>query len=234
MMFHKISLRELTQETPAAISSTPVILGNAGVNPFLFPLTSCANLRTESHASRPIQPDIPRSSLPFQTAQPLFPSTHPSQKRILIIDDSPTIRNIMETCLRREGFQVQSFPDGIEAMRWLIGPQARVPDLVWLDIGLPRLDGYEVARHLRAKPSFHHTIIVMLIGRVGVGDRLKSLLVGANRCLTKPLTTQEVVSITRSLLGLAQTAQEVLPNRLGWTHQAEMHLAPTLSGKKRR
>src|SRR5258707_8288903 len=104
MMFHKIFLRELVQETSAAISSTPVILGNAGVNPFVCPLTSCTNLRTASHASRPIQPDILRLSLPVQTAQPLFPSTHPSQKRILIIDDSPTIRHIMETCLRREGF----------------------------------------------------------------------------------------------------------------------------------
>jgi len=133
---------------------------------------------------------------------PLQP-VHPSQKFILVIDDSPTVRKILETCLRRESFQVESFHDGIEAIRWLIGPQARIPDLVWLDIGLPKMDGYEVAQYLKSRPQFSKTVVVMLTRRDGVIDRLKGRLVGAKAYMTKPFKTQDIVSVTRSLLGLA-------------------------------
>jgi len=57
-------------------------------------------------------------------------------KLVMIIDDSATVRKIVETCLGREGFVVKSFPDGIEAMKWLASYEARIPDLVLLDIGL--------------------------------------------------------------------------------------------------
>ena len=88
-------------------------------------------------------------------------------KLIMVIDDSTTVRKIIETCLGRQGFQVLGFSDGIEAMRWLMGPTSRVPDLVLLDIGLPKMDGYEVARRLKIKPQFSNTVIVMLSRRMG-------------------------------------------------------------------
>jgi CheY-like chemotaxis protein len=73
-------------------------------------------------------------------------------KLVMVIDDSTTVRNIISISLRHEGFGVVSFPDGIEAMRWLARPNARIPDLVLLDIGLPKMDGYEVARRLKTNP----------------------------------------------------------------------------------
>jgi DNA-binding response OmpR family regulator len=125
-----------------------------------------------------------------------------SSKLIMVIDDSPAIRKIVETCLKREGFTVASFADGIEAMQFLTSPQARVPDLVVLDIGLPKMDGYEVARHLKTKQQFGNTIIVMLSGRDGVIDRLKGRLAGAKDYLTKPFRTQDVMSVIHSHLNV--------------------------------
>src|SRR6266567_4727417 len=97
-------------------------------------------------------------------------------KLVMVIDDSLTVRKIVETCLGREGFYVKGFSDGVEAMKWLLGHDARIPNLILLDIGLPKMDGYEVSRHLKAKPQFSQTVIIMLTRRDGVIDRLKGRL----------------------------------------------------------
>jgi twitching motility two-component system response regulator PilG len=128
-------------------------------------------------------------------------------KLVMIIDDSATVRKIVETCLRREGFDVKGFSDGVEAMRWFMEPQARIPDLVLLDIGLPKMDGYEVARRLKSKPQFGNTVIVMVSRRDGVIDRLKGRLAGARDYITKPFKTQEIVSVIESYLGAPTASQ---------------------------
>ncbi|TMC23634.1 MAG: response regulator [Chloroflexi bacterium] len=122
-------------------------------------------------------------------------------KLVMVIDDSNTVRKIIETCLRREGFEVKSFSDGVDAIRWLSGPDARVPDLIMLDIGLPKMDGYELARRLKIKPQFQDTVIIMISRRDGVIDRLKGRLAGAKDYITKPFQTQEVVALTEHYLG---------------------------------
>jgi twitching motility two-component system response regulator PilG len=122
-------------------------------------------------------------------------------KLIMVIDDSATVRKIIEACLGREGFEVKSFNDGVEAMSWLTEPGSRIPDLVLLDIGLPKMDGYEVARRLKTKPQFANTVIVMLSRRDGVIDRLKGRLAGAKDYLTKPFKTQEIITVIESYLG---------------------------------
>ena len=122
-------------------------------------------------------------------------------KLVMVIDDSTTIRKIIETCLGRQGFQVVGFPDGVEAMRWLMEPTSRVPDLVLLDIGLPKMDGYEVARRLKIKPQFSNTVIIMLSRRDGMIDRLKGRLAGAKDYITKPFKTQDIISVIESYLG---------------------------------
>lgn len=125
-----------------------------------------------------------------------------SSKLVMVIDDSPTVRKIVETCLKREGFMVAAFADGIEAMQSLTSPRARVPDLVVLDIGLPKMDGYEVARCLKTKPQFSNTIIIMLSRREGLIDRLKGRLAGAKEYITKPFKTREFIEVVESYLGV--------------------------------
>ena len=124
-------------------------------------------------------------------------------KFIMVIDDSPTVRKIIETCLRRENFDVRSFTDGVEAMRWITNDSdARVPDLVLLDINLPKMDGYEVARRFKTKSIFNNTIIIMLSRRDSVIDRLKGRLAGAKDYITKPFKTQEIVAIIQEQLNV--------------------------------
>src|SRR5205823_9178593 len=113
-------------------------------------------------------------------------------KLVMVIDDSPTVRKLVEIALKREGFEVATYPDGVAAFQALTSRAVRIPDLVLLDIGLPHMDGFEVARLFKERPQFFaHTVIVMLTRREGLLDRLKGRLAGAQTYLVKPCTQQE-------------------------------------------
>ena len=122
---------------------------------------------------------------------------------VMVIDDSVTVRKIIEISLKREGIECASYPDGIEALRALTEKRQPVPDLLLLDISLPKMDGYDIARYLRAKPQYCETIIVMISERHGVIDRLKGRLAGAQDYLTKPFRTEDILSKVRSHLNLS-------------------------------
>lgn len=128
------------------------------------------------------------------------------------IDDSLVIRTILETHLRRAGFRIQSFPDGVEALRWLGTPGTPIPALVLVDLNLPKLDGYAVIMQLKARPGFERTVFVIVSQRNGVVDRLKGRLAGARAYLTKPFKTQELLTIIQTELGLP--AERCAPNAL--------------------
>jgi twitching motility two-component system response regulator PilG len=124
-------------------------------------------------------------------------------KLVMIVDDSLIVRKIIETSLKREGFESISFSDGIEVLRAITEQRLRrIPDLVVLDIGLPKMDGYEFARRLKSKPQFNHTVIIMLTSHDGVIDRLKGRLAGAKEYITKPFRTQDVISAIHTHLGV--------------------------------
>ncbi len=121
---------------------------------------------------------------------------------IVVIDDSLTVRKILEVCLHRAGYEdVQSFPDGTEMLRWLMMPEARIPTLVLVDLNLPKMDGYTLIRHLKAKPAFAQTVFVILTGRSGMLDKLKGRLSGAQAYLTKPFRTDDILAIVHTYLG---------------------------------
>ena len=129
------------------------------------------------------------------------------RKLVMVIDDSATVRKIIEVSLRREGLEVVSYPDGIEALRAVTNGQLdRLPDLVILDIDLPRMNGFEIARYLRSKPQWNRTVIVILTRHDGVVHRLKARLAGAQAYLTKPFTTQRIIDVMHSSLGLPQSS----------------------------
>ena len=126
-------------------------------------------------------------------------------KLVMVIDDSPTVRKILEVSLRREGLEVVSYPDGIEALRAVTERQIeRLPDLVILDIDLPKMNGYEIARYLRNKSQWNQVVIVILTRHDGVIDRLKARLAGSQAYLTKPFTTQMIVDVVNTCLGLSE------------------------------
>lgn len=128
-------------------------------------------------------------------------------KLVMVIDDSPTVRKIVEVSLRREGLNVVSYPDGIEALRAVTNRQLeRLPDLVILDIDLPKMNGYEIARYLRSKQQWNKTAIVILSRHDGMLDRLKARLAGTQAYLTKPFTTQMIVDVVNNSLGIITPA----------------------------
>src|SRR5689334_13951585 len=130
-------------------------------------------------------------------------------KLVMVIDDSPTVRKIVEVSLKREGFSVVAFSDGIEALRALTTRQLDcIPDLIFLDIDLPKMNGYEIARYLKSKPAWNNTIIVILSRHNGVVDRLKARLAGAQTYLTKPFTTQTILDVVHHSLNLAPISTE--------------------------
>jgi DNA-binding response OmpR family regulator len=97
---------------------------------------------------------------------------------------------------------VATFADGLSALRALMGGQVPVPDLVLLDISLPGFDGYQVAGILRTNDAFADTPIVMLSGRDGIVDRVRTKLIGARGFIRKPFRTGEFVATMREYLGL--------------------------------
>jgi DNA-binding response OmpR family regulator len=126
---------------------------------------------------------------------------------VMVIDDSPTICKILETCLHRAGYEVKSFPDGVEALCWLHTGEACLPDLIFIDLGLPKMGGYEVIRLLKAKPACAQTTLVILSCRDGILDRLKGRLVGAHAYLTKPFKTQQILAVVQAHLGTLVVGQ---------------------------
>ena len=120
---------------------------------------------------------------------------------VMVIDDALVVRAILDTCLRRAGYEVTCFEDGLQTLGWLNTAQARIPDLILVDLGLPRLDGYEIIRLLKARPALEDTVLVILSGRDGLLDRIKGRLVGAHAYLTKPFRTQTILEVVQMHLG---------------------------------
>ena len=121
---------------------------------------------------------------------------------IVIIDDSPTVRAVTEATLRRCGYAVTAFAGGLEALAAFSRQEVAVPDLVLLDIEMPKMDGFEVAQTLRSKVDFTQTRIVMLTMHDSIFDRVRAKLVGASGYITKPFKADELVGAVRGYLEL--------------------------------
>lgn len=121
---------------------------------------------------------------------------------VMVIDDSMAVRTILEKSFQRVGVRVSSYPDGISAIQALSRGEATVPNVLLLDINMPRMDGYEVARILRGNDQFSETAILMLTGKDGIVDRVKSRWVGAREFIKKPFRVSDVVRTVGGYLHL--------------------------------
>jgi len=120
----------------------------------------------------------------------------------MVIDDSLVVRRVVEVSFARVGIPVVAYPDGLSAFNALVKHEAPVPNLLLLDIGLPKMDGYEVARILRSHPELKDMDIVMLTGRDGMIDWVRSKIVGARDFIKKPFRPGELVARVCHLLGI--------------------------------
>jgi two-component system response regulator ResD len=130
---------------------------------------------------------------------------------VLVVDDEPTVREVVQQYLEREGYRVQAAEDGPAA---LAAFSAHVPDLIVLDLMLPGVDGLEVCRQVRAKGS---TPIIMLTAKGHESDRIVGLELGADDYVVKPFSPRELVARVRSVLRrtLAGDARSPQPIRSG-------------------
>jgi twitching motility two-component system response regulator PilG len=118
--------------------------------------------------------------------------------KILVIDDSKTIRRTAETLLTKEGCQVFTAIDGFDALSKIADHQ---PDLIFVDIMMPRLDGYETCSLIKHNKMFRETPVIMLSSKDGLFDRARGRIVGSEQYLTKPFTKDELLGAVSNQLG---------------------------------
>ena len=110
--------------------------------------------------------------------------------KILVVDDSKTIRRTAETLLTKEGCQVFTAIDGFDALSKIADHQ---PDLIFVDIMMPRLDGYETCSLIKHNKMFKEIPVIMLSSKDGLFDRARGRIVGSEQYLTKPFTKDELL-----------------------------------------
>ncbi|MGC1548403.1 MAG: Hpt domain-containing protein [Rhodanobacter sp.] len=125
---------------------------------------------------------------------------------VMVVDDSITMRKVTGRVLERHEYEVHTAKDGIDAIEKL---NERVPDLMLLDIEMPRMDGYELATHMKADPRLRHVPIIMITSRTGEKHRQRAFDIGVERYLGKPY--QEAELLAQIVEVLDQTATEANP-----------------------
>jgi len=123
-------------------------------------------------------------------------------KKILIVDDEPNIVISLEFLMRREGFEVLVARDGEEALQTTRSQQ---PDLVLLDVMMPKLNGFEVCKQIRADQALAGTRVIMLTAKGRQAEITKGLELGADGYITKPFSTRDLVVQVKNLLGAEET-----------------------------
>ncbi len=122
-------------------------------------------------------------------------STELAGIKVMVIDDSKTIRRTAETLLSKLGCKVLTATDGFEALAKIAD---HGPDIIFVDIMMPRLDGYQTCALIKNNPKFRQTPVIMLSSKDGLFDRARGRIVGSDQYLTKPFTRDELVSAVRA------------------------------------
>ena len=110
--------------------------------------------------------------------------------KVMIIDDSKTIRRSAETLLKKAGCEVITANDGFEALARVADHR---PDIIFVDIMMPRLDGYQTVALIKRNAKFKHTPLIMLSSKDGLFDRARGRVVGSEEYLTKPFTKEDLL-----------------------------------------
>lgn len=114
--------------------------------------------------------------------------------KVMVIDDSKTIRRTAETLLSKAGCEVTTATDGFDALSKIADTQ---PSIIFVDIMMPRLDGYQTCALIKNNSAFQSTPVIMLSSKDGLFDRAKGRIVGSDQYLTKPFSKDELLSAIR-------------------------------------
>mgnify|MGYP001422101366 CR=1 FL=1 len=120
---------------------------------------------------------------------------HSEGLRVMVIDDSKTIRRTAETLLKKVGCDVITAVDGFDALAKMAGTH---PSIIFVDIMMPRLDGYQTCALIKKNPRLSSTPVIMLSSRDGLFDRARGRMVGSDEYLTKPFTKDSLLRAVAS------------------------------------
>lgn len=131
----------------------------------------------------------PGAEIPAADADLLFQGM-----RVMVIDDSKTIRRTAETLLKKVGCEVVTADDGFEALAKIADQR---PHIIFVDIMMPRLDGYQTCSLIKRNQDFKKTPVIMLSSKDGLFDKARGRIVGSEEYLTKPFTKEELLGAIR-------------------------------------
>lgn len=120
--------------------------------------------------------------------------------KVMVIDDSKTIRRTAETLLKKAGCDVVTAIDGFEALAKITDQN---PDVIFIDIMMPRLDGYQTCALIKKNNNYKKTPVILLTSKDGLFDRARGRIVGSDRYLTKPFTKDELLGAIKEHLATA-------------------------------
>jgi len=125
--------------------------------------------------------------------------------KVMVIDDSNTIRRSAEIFLKQIGCEVILAEDGFDALSKIA---SHLPDLIFVDIMMPRLDGYQTCSLIKRNSRFKSTPVIMLSSKDGVFDRARGRMVGSDQYLTKPFTQESLVDAVKTYASSGSHSQE--------------------------
>ncbi len=185
-----------TADGPGAIAeapSDPSPARQAGSLDALAVLPAGANVRTHLHAV----PPSPMVGGEFQLVDEVVGDVRSAPKKVLLVEDEDALRRVMKDLLEREGFVVFEAADGVKALDEI---DRAAPDIVVLDLNLPRLDGYGVLSHLRARPATQELPVIVLTAKGDEDSEVRVFEFGASDYLTKPFRPRALSARLHSLL----------------------------------
>jgi chemosensory pili system protein ChpA (sensor histidine kinase/response regulator) len=146
-----------------------------------------------------VAPLVRRQAALPRDAEPVAPVATESRRvpLVMVVDDSVTMRKVTGRVLERHNFEVATAKDGVDALEKL---DERVPDLMLLDIEMPRMDGYELATAMKADPRLRNVPIIMITSRTGEKHRQRAFDIGVERYLGKPYQEHELLRNVFELL----------------------------------
>ncbi len=159
------------------------ILGDGRVVIILDVLT-LLRAHSKTHAMRPIMEETKEEKAAVKT--------------IMVVDDSITVRKVTARLLKRQGMEVMTAKDGVDAISQL---QESIPDLMLLDVEMPRMDGFELATQVRNSEALKHIPIIMITSRTGTRHRERAAKIGIDKHLGKPFNEQELLENINALIG---------------------------------
>ncbi len=143
---------------------------------------------------------MPNATL-LEPADSPYSRDEEQEKLVMVVDDSVTVRKVTGRFLEREGYRVITAKDGAEALLTL---QDHLPDVMLLDIEMPRMDGFEVASNMRSSTRLKDIPIIMITSRTGEKHRERAFNIGVDKYMGKPYQEELLLNNIRELLEKAQ------------------------------